>query len=185
MTLWQFVIHRPAQESDGPVVAESLRRIHGALATYPGRLPPFTVAIDSCCYLLHDGRGLPDLRPSDRNFLLTEHNRLRMLLAAAAVTPVAIHGDPHLGNVLITSAGPLWTDWESACVGPLEWDLSCLPDSSMAGIAPVDPDLLAVLRDLRSVCVAVWCSAEPDRAPDKREAAEYHLRRLRERAHAA
>ena len=46
-------------------------------------------------------------------------------------------------------------------------------------------ELLAVLRDLRSVCVAVWCWADPDRAPEKREAAAYHLRRLQERARAA
>jgi hypothetical protein len=31
----------------------------------------------------------------------------------------------------------------------------------------------------------LWCWVEPDRAPEKREAAEYHLRRLRGRFRAA
>jgi Ser/Thr protein kinase RdoA (MazF antagonist) len=185
MTLWQFVAHRPAKDSDALVAAKSLREVHGALASYPGQLPSFDVAVDACLCRLQQEAGLPDLATADKDFLVTEHNRLRQLLAEAAITPVAIHGDPHLGNVLMTSSGPLWTDWESACVGPLEWDLSCLPEATLAVVPAVNAKLLAVLRDLRSVCVAVWCWAEPDRAPEKREAAEYHLHRLRERSRVA
>ena len=185
MTLWQFVAHRPAEESDGPVAAEGLREIHGALRSYSERLPSFEVALDACRRLLQEETGLPALATPDKLFLLTEHDRLRRLLATAAIAPVAIHGDPHLGNVLMTSSGPRWTDWESACIGPLEWDLACLPETALGIVPAVNAELLAVLRDLRSVCVAVWCWAEPDRAPEKRQAAEYHLRRLRERSRAA
>ena len=185
ITLWQFVAHRPAEESDGPVAAVGLREIHGALRSYSERLPSFEVALDACRRLLQEETGLPALATPDKLFLLTEHDRLRRLLATAAIAPVAIHGDPHLGNVLMTSSGPRWTDWESACIGPLEWDLACLPETVLATVPAVNAELLAVLRDLRSVCVAVWCWAEPDRAPEKREAAEYHLRRLRERSRAA
>ena len=59
------------------------------------------------------------------------------------------------------------------------------PPAALAMVPAVNAHLLAVLRDPGSVCVAVWCWAEPDRAPEKREAAEYHLRRLRERSRAA
>jgi thiamine kinase-like enzyme len=37
-----------------------------------------------------------------------------------------LHGDPHSGNVLNTSQGVLWTDWEDAFIGPIEWDLASL-----------------------------------------------------------
>lgn len=37
-----------------------------------------------------------------------------------------VHGDAHLGNVIPSARGPLWTDWEDAFVGPVEWDLACL-----------------------------------------------------------
>lgn len=185
MTLWQFVAHRPAEESDGAVAAEGLREIHAALSSYSGRLPSFEVAVDACRRLLKEETELPALATADKHFLLTEHDRLRRLLAAEAIAPVALHGDPHLGNVLMTSSGPRWTDWESACLGPLEWDLACLPETALAIVPVVNAELLAVLRDLRSVCVAVWCWAEPDRAPEKRQAAEYHLGRLRERSRAA
>jgi Ser/Thr protein kinase RdoA (MazF antagonist) len=185
MTLWQFVDHRPAEEGDARAVAESLLDIHGALASYQRPLPSFELAVDACRRLLQNGDGLPALATSDRAFLLAEHDRLRPVLGWATLRPMAIHGDPHLGNVLVTPTGPRWTDWESACVGPLEWDLSCLPEAALAVVPRVDAKLLAVLRDVRSVCVAVWCWAEPDRAPEKRQAAEYHLCRLRERSSAA
>jgi hypothetical protein len=38
----------------------------------------------------------------------------------------AVHGDAHLGNVLRGARGPVWTDWEDAFIGPVEWDLACL-----------------------------------------------------------
>ena len=181
VTLWQFVAHRPAQDSDGPVVAAALREVHHALARYPGQLPSFMAAIDACRRLLQDETALCALRPADRNFLLAEHGRLAMRLSTAAISPVVIHGEPHLDNVLMTADGHRWTDWESVCLGPLEWDLSSLPETAVAVIPNVDHQLLAWLTDLRSVCVATWCWAEPDRAPEKREAAEFHLGRLRER----
>jgi thiamine kinase-like enzyme len=37
-----------------------------------------------------------------------------------------VHGDAHLGNVLATARGAVWTDWEDAFVGPIEWDLASL-----------------------------------------------------------
>jgi len=182
MTLWEYVAHRPAEEGDGPVAAEALREIHRALAAYAGQLPSFATALDGCRRLLLEETALPALDRVDKAFLLAEHDRLRGLPAMGAIVPGAIHGDPHLGNVLMTPGGPRWTDWESACVGPLEWDLASLPETALAAVPAVNRELLAVLGDLRSVCVAVWCWAEPDRAPEKREAAEYHLRRLRERS---
>jgi hypothetical protein len=69
-------------------------------------------------------------------------------------------------------------DFESACTGPLEWDLSALPGGG-AGVFPdVDHELLAVLRQLRSLCVAVWCWQRPGRTPEIDRAARLHLNRL-------
>lgn len=184
LTLWQFESHARARNDDAAVTAAALRIIHRSLATYVGELPSFTEAIDSCRRSLQDAAALPALGSADRAFLATEHDRLRAHLASVALSCRALHGYPHLGNVLMTSSGPRWTDWESVCVGPLEWDLSCLPDAALDIFVDVDEELLGLVRDLRSVCVAVWCWADPDRAPEKRKAAEFHLHRLRDRARA-
>ena len=72
--------------------------------------------------------------------------------------------------MLITAEGPRWTDFETACRGPREWDIGFLPGINPAPFAPIDRDLLDALADLRSLCVAVWCFALYD-VPEKREAA--------------
>jgi hypothetical protein len=66
-------------------------------------------------------------------------------------------------------------------MGPQEWDLTVLPDDIIAQyFEHVDWDLLAVLRQMRSLCVATWCWLDPDRAPVLRDAGTYHLSLLKE-----
>jgi thiamine kinase-like enzyme len=36
----------------------------------------------------------------------------------------ALHGDAHLGNLMNTTRGLLWTDWEDSFQGPVEWDIA-------------------------------------------------------------
>ncbi len=85
------------------------------------------------------------------------------------------------GNVLRTDAGPVFIDFEAACLGPKEWDLTALPLSVAACYPDVDWILLDLLSDARSFTVATWCWMQPGRAPEVREAARHHLERLRER----
>ena len=35
-----------------------------------------------------------------------------------------LHGDAHLGNLMNTTTGLLWTDWEDTFSGPIEWDVT-------------------------------------------------------------
>ena len=42
-----------------------------------------------------------------------------------------------------------------------------------------DQALVARCADLKSVCVAIWCWADASRNAEVREAAEYHLERVR------
>ncbi len=37
-----------------------------------------------------------------------------------------LHGDAHIGNLMMTTQGLLWTDWEDAFSGPIEWDLASI-----------------------------------------------------------
>lgn len=179
LTLWQFIEHRPVNERDSRIAAESLRIVHEALVSYEAELPSYMIAIESCQALLEDQFALPALVADDRDFLLKESYRFGTQLNTFSFTPMSLHGDCHLGNVLMTPSGVVWTDFESVCQGPREWDLTCLPEEVLRIFPSVDRELYTVLRDLRSFCVAVWCWVDPDRSPEKREAAEYHLQRLR------
>ena len=66
-------------------------------------------------------------------------------------------------------------DFESVCTGPMEWDLSALPGGGGGQFPDADRGLLALLRRLRSVCVAVWCSLQGGRVAELRRAAQRHL----------
>ena len=70
-------------------------------------------------------------------------------------------------------------DFETACRGPLEWDLAALDDAAVQLFAEVDFELVALFRRMRSVCVAAKCWVEPNRAREVREAAHVHLKLLR------
>lgn len=45
-----------------------------------------------------------------------------------------LHGEPHLGNLLRTERGLLFTDLETCCSGPVEFDIAhCSRDNSAGG----------------------------------------------------
>jgi hypothetical protein len=49
------------------------------------------------------------------------------LAAALPERPMQVlHGDAHPGNMLLTSRGWVWHDFEETCIGPVEWDLATM-----------------------------------------------------------
>jgi hypothetical protein len=182
MTLWDYVEHRPAREAaDIAAAGAALADVHAALADYPGELPTLTQATDVCARLLADPQAMPALDARSRRFLAAQLDQLTDGLALDAAHCIGLHGDAHAGNILVTQAGPVWADLEAVRRAPLEWELSSLPRPGHVHFRSIDQALLQRLSLLRSATVAVWCWADADRGPEVREAAEYHLRRLRRR----
>jgi Phosphotransferase enzyme family len=180
VTLWPHVVHAKADDDndEGLVAAAyALRRVQDALAEYPGELPFYADEIEQCARLLRDPTALPAMAAEDRMFLIRAYERLSACLSTLPVQPSPIHGDAHMGNVFFTPSGPLWTDFEAVSLGPRERDASGVPH--LPAFQPIDPKVYAVMSSMRSLCVAVWCSAFAADS-DKRAAAEYHLGRLRE-----
>lgn len=182
VTLWPYVVHSEADYDDGGAVARAayaLRRVQDALADYPGALPSYAARIEECAARLRRPGALPHLGEEDRAFLKRAYERLGRRLEAFSIRGAPIHGDAHMGNVFVTPDGPLWTDFETACLGPREWDAAGVPH--LPAFEPLDPALAAVLADMRSLCVVVWCSALAA-DPEKRAAADQQMSRLKETA---
>ncbi|MGA7808275.1 phosphotransferase [Bradyrhizobium sp.] len=181
ITLWKFIEHVAANGDDARHVSEAadaLRRVHRALSDYRGELPSFWHKLDRCDRLLENEATTPALGPVDRAFLRSTYGRLREMVTSTPFEPIPIHGDVHLGNVLITPQGALWNDLEDVSLGPCEWDVGWLPEVDLAQFEPMNQDLLSAFHYLRSLCTSVWCWARYD-VPEKREAADYHLEYLR------
>jgi hypothetical protein len=171
--------------ADAPDPSEAgacLRRIHHALARYDGELPVWGGFEEARQVLgrarqngLVDAQGLARLDAAwDVAEGIVEGARAR----SASFQPV--HGDAHIGNVLATTRGAVWTDWEDAFVGPVEFDLACLRsradlfgedraeiDAMIAAYgSDVDPDLVSDLGLVRNVQVIPWLAVFAERDPD-------------------
>ena len=106
-----------------------------------------------------------------------------------------VHGDAHLGNVLSTARGPVWTDWEDAFFGPVEWDLACLRskaelfgeerdaiDEACASYdAPLARDLVRDLALVRTLQVIPWLAIFAERQPELFPRMRARLAKLPER----
>ena len=182
VTLWQFVNGRAAAtQADELMAAASLERVHAALADIDADLPSFISKVESCDAILANPAEAPKLASTDRQFLEQLYRALRERLNEIDVPWRPIHGDTHMGNVLVTDSGAIWMDLEAACIGPLEWDVVNLPASTWSRFDGLDAALMHVLADVRSLCVAVWCWAEFDRSAASAKAAIYHLGELKAR----
>lgn len=178
VTLWQHVEPAPGAPPRSAAIAAALKSVHEALTDFAGPLPRFTLELDDARRLLQPHRS-PALNPDDRHFLLGLVRELEAVVPADGAAVQPLHGSPHPANWISSADGPLLLDFETACVGPIEWDLAVLGDDVLACWPDADRHLIATLGRMRSVCVAAKCWVSPDRAPEVREAAHVHLELLR------
>jgi hypothetical protein len=182
ITLWEFVVGRPVVAgADERLAAASLKDVHSALADVVADLPSFITKVESCETILTNSNDAPMLDWNDRRFLERLYEQLRSDLGTIGGTWRPLHGDPHVGNARITDRGAVWMDLESVCLGPLEWDIGFLPTATWSEFSGIDPSLMRLFEDVRSMCVATWCWAEFDRSAGTKEAAIHHLCELKGR----
>lgn len=119
LNFWRFVDILDGTP-DPRQAGQTLRRCHEVLRDLAEPLPRLAI--------LHEAETLlveRELLPAAEQSLV--RRRLETALAALQSAPVQpLHGDAHEGNLLVTSGGLLWSDWEDAFVGPVEWDLASL-----------------------------------------------------------
>lgn len=125
LTLWELRDHDPDRRVEPARLAAALKRLHEALAGFPGELPAFTDQVEEAGNVLSDPTRTPMLPRDDREFLRDVQNRMLNELGTFHFAVQPLHGEPHLdGNVLRTAEGPIFVDFETACTGPKEWDLT-------------------------------------------------------------
>jgi hypothetical protein len=168
------------EKRDVQEVVAALCHCHRLMGEYVGPLPDFREESLLCVKTLQMELANGPLPARDFAFLQQVFVTLWRQLDTFSYQSRPLHGDCHPGNVMKTARGYLWTDWESACRGPIEWDVSSLPKEAEIYFS-VDRKLCRLLRSLRSWCVAIWCWAAYDRLEEKRAAADFHLAELRKR----
>ncbi len=177
VTLWERLEPVDAQAADRSM-SHSLAALHAALARIRTKLPSFRAELMRARTALDDDTFMAALAPADRSFLRAVYDAGLADLDGVDLDRQRLHGEPHDGNRVLTAQGVRWIDFESCCVGPLEWDLAFQSAEVTATFSDVDRDLLRRLRRLNSARVATWCWGTA-RFPEMGRHGELHLHALR------
>ncbi len=140
INFWQFVT-TTGEELDPATVGKTLYQCHERLRTFKEPLPELAILTESVALLetLEDRSLFP---PATLELL---RERLVSSIDALRKFPhQPLHGDAHPGNLMNTTLGVLWTDWEDTFSGPVEWDLA----SVIWNARIIDEDHLTVGRIL-------------------------------------
>jgi Phosphotransferase enzyme family len=163
MSLWEHVRVVPADLPAGEL-GSSLRSLHDAMARYPDALPPRSAILEEIDWLVAALAGDAGLAP-----LLEERDRLAPLLGQVDAGGQPLHGDASLSNLLPTTTGPRWNDFEDVCIGSPAWDVVGLLDDARerrgeafaadvlaAYGGDVDPALTELVRDAQALYGTLW-----------------------------
>ena len=185
VTFWEFVNEvepfgtaTTPQEMEDRLAEQSgwTARLHARLADYPDELPlltPLSFELDSMLAELRERPG--GLTPAELDRVNEEHTVLSTLVRelperfpGARVQP--LHGDAPAYNLLRTSDGWLFSDFEEVTRGPVEWDLTlvgprAVEEYERASGTAVDRSLLHVLEGaglLRAVAALALTPRMPE-----------------------
>jgi hypothetical protein len=173
MSFWRYV----SPSGDVPpeaTIGSMLRDLHAALRDWPGQPPVLAPLGDIPAFL---ARPQTRLTPGQAAALAAAYARLTAELDPAPAQP--LHGDAGGGNLMPTSAGWIWHDFEDTCSGPVAWDLAASTASQRldgprilaAYGQPVDAAQLAVCQQLRRLHLTVWYNLYAERLPGLRSRA--------------
>ncbi len=184
VTFWQYHPQPVDGEMSADRLAAGLCKLHSALERLSpalrARLPSYLQELEQARALLADSARTPALADADRTLLADTLKQLLAILSERAppAAHVAIHGSPHSYNILQAAGEPLFIDFETTCMGPVEWDAAYLDDAARYFAVPLDRKLLWACRGMVSVWTAALCWSQVERG-DMREHAEMHLENVR------
>ncbi len=122
LNFWQFVTAIDAEPAPEEIGA-TLHHCHQVLRGFIEPLPELGILLETLD-LLETPAPRTMLSASEIGLL---RDRLSTSLAALRAFPMQpLHGDAHGGNMMNTTRGLLWTDWEDTFLGPVEWDLASI-----------------------------------------------------------
>ncbi len=188
MNFWRYV--EAVDEPPEPVeIGATLAACHRHLAGYDGGLESLAILRETRA-LMDSRAALGDFAEAERGLLIGHLERALEGLADAPAQ--ALHGDAHAGNLLQGRDGVLWTDWEDAFRGPIEWDLASIlwnprfldadeatVEAILRGYGPCDESLLDLCFTARAAVMCAWYPVlYPGADPIRREKLRMRMRWL-------
>lgn len=179
VTLWTYYPSVTPRDVAPADYANALRRLHASMRTLDVTTPHFTDRVAEADQLVARHDLTPALADPDRELLSGTLRSLRRTLANRRAAEQVLHGEPHPGNVLSTKNGLLFIDLETCCRGPVEFDLSHMPEEVSGHYPYADRDLLGVCRGLVLAMVAAWRWDAGDQFPNGQQVGRELISTLR------
>lgn len=193
VTLWTYYATVLSPIVTPREYAGAIERLHAGMRQTNLAVPHFTDRVAEAQQLVSSPSHSPELADADRDLLSSTLRHLSREIADRGAREQLLHGEPHGGNVLRTKQGLLFTDFETCCRGPIEFDIAhcASPDSApwyldakMPGqIAEhypgADQELVRMGLMLKLAMVAAWRYDRDDQFPDGRRMGVELLKELR------
>ena len=180
VTLWTYYNPVTPREISPADYADALERLHASMRELDVRAPHFTDRVQEAQQLVESSNLTPQLADADRELLISTLRSRSQAIGNRGAAEQLLHGEPHPGNVLRTTTGPLFIDLETCCRGPVEFDLAHVPEDVSERYADADEELLSDCRILVLAMVAAWRWDPDDQLPNGPQAARDLLGALRE-----
>jgi len=180
ITLWTYYDSVASQGLQPADYAAALKQLHAGLRNLDVSTPHFTDRVAEARQLVARPEQTPALANADRELLDSTLRSVTLAVARRSAAEQVLHGEPHPGNVLNTTRGPLFVDLETVCRGPVEFDLAHVPRAVSDCYPGVDQELLGELRGLVLAMVAAWRFDRTDRLPNGGRAGSQLIDALRQ-----
>lgn len=128
LTLWTY--YEPAGEIAPNDYANTLLRIHAGLRQIDLNAPHISVRIAGWAEEVDKRELTPALPDADRELLRDTFKHVRNEMMRWESGEQLLHGEPHPGNLLNTSKGPLFIDLQTCQRGPVEYDIAFIPEEA-------------------------------------------------------
>jgi Ser/Thr protein kinase RdoA (MazF antagonist) len=180
ITLWTYYEPVAPREISSADYANALGRLHAGMRKIDISIPHFTERVAEAQRLVASRDRTPALANEDRELLSRTLRSQSHTIGESGSPEQLLHGEPHPGNVLSTKSGLLFTDLETCCRGPVEFDLAHVPEAVSECYADNDRQLLEECRALVLAMVAAWRWDPSDQFPNGIRARRELLSALRE-----
>lgn len=153
--------------------AHALERLHGAMRRIDVTTPWFIDRVGDTEHWVASRDITPELTDADRELLVDTLRNLRRSIVDRGAAEQLLHGEPHQWNVLNTTHGPLFIDFENCARGPVEYDLAWVPEDVSERYPDADRQLLGECRGLMLAIIAAHFCRPDNQHPNRRGREEY------------
>jgi len=179
VTLWTYYGRASHRGVEPAAYAHALERLHAGMRQADLIAPHFTDRVTEAQSLVGNDAQTPDLQDADRELLSGTLRKLTWAIGQRDAAEQLLHGEPHPGNLLRTKNGLLFTDLETCCRGPVEFDVAHVPEEVSTHYPGADQDLLCECRILVLAMVATWRWDRDDQLPNGRRMGTELLSQIR------